>query len=96
MPHLELLQPGAGGQVEGVLERRLLCIVGRIVGLVAGGEVRPDARDRPALVVQALLGASHDAFPVREGGTSAVEAGVDLELHAGSSAGAGDGVELGD
>ena len=51
MPHLGL-DPDRVDDLQGVHERLLLRVVGRVVGLVAAGEVRPDAGDlqrrRPA------------------------------------------------
>ena len=47
VPHLGP-QPGSLGERERLAEGRLLRVVGGVVGLVAAGEVGPDAGDRPA------------------------------------------------
>ena len=76
---------------------RLLRVVGRVVRLVAAGEVRPDAGDHdPALSSSPGPRLGEQDVPVVERGATSAQPGVDLELDPRAPAGRGDGVELGD
>ena len=93
--------PTASTTCRAVHEGLLLRVVGGVVGLVAAGEVRPDAGDPDRA---GLLGVGRGRLdqrrPVRAVAPAAAEPGVDLELHprrdADRAGGRGDLVELGD
>ena len=75
-------QAGVRGDRERVEEAPLLQVVGGVVGLVAAGEVRPDAGDAGAARAFVLGGPGDQVRPVVERRPAAGQAGVDLELDA--------------
>ncbi len=93
-------QPGRLGDGECVTEGAFLRVVRGVVGLVAAGEVGPDAGDGPVPALLTGAGLADHGRPVGGGGAAAGEAGVDLELEPGRAAGVadpgGDLLELGD
>ena len=75
------LDTGAGSDVECVPERLLLLGVGRVLGVVAAREVRPDAGHLDVAVAHEVGSPSEQVQPRRAGRATAAEPGVDLDLH---------------
>ncbi len=86
--HLRV-EPGRCCQRQGVPEGRLLGVVGGVLRLVAGREVRPDAGEGDATLALEVARRGEQVVPLRPRRTPAGEPGVDLDLHARSEPGAG-------